>query len=221
MFGVPLVYEGLSMSAFRIKPTFERWSISRIHETTQNIPKQSEDGSSHLLQYHTATSTTQARTHVYDYYKQVSRRRHQYGDPDAMSFIPLTPLDHMGTIPAYKAGVDAITSDSGASLDGLSQAFQAQPSNMNTPRQHQLPPLAAKAFKGPGRGKGKRGLGSRESSAGNGEPKGGDSPSNSPGRSDKHDVGNQCLSPQGCGLLLQRQRGRTLYWQRGCSTSCT
>eukprot|EP00903_Cladosiphon_okamuranus_P020889 g19182.t1 len=129
-----------------------------------------------------------ARTHVYNYYKQVSRRRYQYGEPEAMSFIPLTPLDHTGTIPAYKAGVDAITSNSGASLDGLSQAFQGKPSSKGKPRQHQLPPLATNAVVAPGKKKEKRTLGSRESSAGEGRPKNGDSLSNAPGEDDQHDL---------------------------------
>ncbi|CAN0284943.1 unnamed protein product [Ectocarpus sp. 6 AP-2014] len=92
-----------------------------------------------------------ARTHVYNYYKQVSRRRHQYGDLQAMSMIPLTPLDHMGALPAYQAGLDAIN------IEDTEQALHEKAARTNidinsdkpdktTP--HKLPPLATTAAAG-------------------------------------------------------------------------
>lgn len=42
---------------------------------------------------------------MYDYYKQVSRRRHQYGDCIASSFTNAASRDRSGMIPAYNAGV--------------------------------------------------------------------------------------------------------------------
>ncbi|CAM9155601.1 unnamed protein product, partial [Hapterophycus canaliculatus] len=84
----------------------------------------------------------QARTHVYDYYKQVSRRRHQYGDPQAMSLISLS--SHVGAIPAYKAGMDAVTLGSDETLDEIEhQVQEAERKGKNRP--HQLPPLATAA----------------------------------------------------------------------------
>lgn len=139
---------------------------------------------------------------MYNYYKQVSRRRHQYGDADAMSLIPLTPLDHTGAVPAYKAGVDAMASDSAVSLDAISEQFQAQENSKGKAkaRQHQLPPLATNAATAPGEGKGRRGLGSRESAGGDGEPKGGGNLSKAQGDGD---VGIQRPVPRkgSCALL--------------------
>ncbi|CAM9361361.1 unnamed protein product, partial [Ectocarpus sp. 12 AP-2014] len=92
-----------------------------------------------------------ARTHVYNYYKQVSRRRHQYGDLQAMSMIPLTPLDHMGALPAYQAGLDAIN------IEDMEQALHEKAARTNIygnsakpekTTRHQLPPLATKAAAG-------------------------------------------------------------------------
>ncbi|CAM9877744.1 unnamed protein product [Scytosiphon promiscuus] len=83
----------------------------------------------------------QARTHVYDYFKQVSRRRHQYGDPQAMSLISLNPSDHMGAIPAYKAGLDEATLGLGDSSDEMDDQAQKEETKGRV-RPHQLPPLA-------------------------------------------------------------------------------
>lgn len=83
--------------------------------------------------------------HVYEYYKQISRRRHQYGDLRAMSSIPLTPLDHTGEIPAFKAGVDAIAASGiGNDFDDDDRRNSGERggNGRNTP--HQLPPLATK-----------------------------------------------------------------------------
>lgn len=77
---------------------------------------------------------------MYDYFKQVSRRRHQYGDPQAVSLISLAPADHVGAIPAYKAGLDAVSLDSDESLDDIDN--QVQEERKGRHRQHQLPPLA-------------------------------------------------------------------------------
>ncbi|CAM9396635.1 unnamed protein product [Pylaiella littoralis] len=83
-----------------------------------------------------------AKTNVYEYYKQISRRRHQYGDLRAMSCIPLSPLNHTGEISAYKAGVDAIASSlSEGKFDNNRRSSDEKGRNgRNTP--HQLPPLA-------------------------------------------------------------------------------
>lgn len=86
-------------------------------------------------------NATQARTHVYDYYKQVSRRRHQYGDPQAMSLISLTPSDHVGAIPAYKAGLDAVMLGVDKTLEDIDNAVQEEERKARS-RPHQLPPLA-------------------------------------------------------------------------------
>ncbi|CAM9314633.1 unnamed protein product, partial [Ectocarpus fasciculatus] len=106
-----------------------------------------------------------ARTHVYNYYKQVSRRRHQYGDLQAMSMIPLTPLDHMGALPAYQAGLDAIN------IEKMEQSLHEKAARINmdcnyskaekTP-QHQLPPLATTAAAGGHSESGHRGSGADE-----------------------------------------------------------
>lgn len=145
----------------------------------------------HQKQKQNATTTkTQARTHVYNYYKQVSRRRHQYGDPQAMSFIPLTPLDHTGAISAYKAGVDAIASDSRASLDDVSQDFQARTGSGGKSKQHQLPPLATNASSASGGGKERGSLESRDSSGAGREPQDDDDLSKALGDDDRqHYVG--------------------------------
>lgn len=61
-----------------------------------------------------------------------------------MSSIPLTPLDHTGEIPAYKAGVDAIAAaGKGNDFDDDRRNSDENGGNgRNTP--HQLPPLATK-----------------------------------------------------------------------------
>lgn len=88
---------------------------------------------------HTQSIHIQARTHVYDYYKQVSRRRHQYGDQTTMTAIPLSPVTHVGIIPAYKAGVDAVQS----SMEEVfgSRARESVREKKGTRKAHLLPPL--------------------------------------------------------------------------------
>lgn len=132
---------------------------------------------------------------MYSYYKQVSRRRHQYGDPEAMAFIPLSPLDHMGSFPAYEAGIDAIASDSEASLDELSQEFRAQNGSKAKTRQHQLPPLATNSADAPGAAKGRNNLCSRGSAGRDGETKGDGDLADAQGMGDPHHVGVRCPFP--------------------------
>lgn len=113
-----------------------------------------------------------------------------------MALIPLTPLDHMGAIPAYKAGIDAMASDSEASLDDISQDYQVQNgSKGKISRQHQLPPLATHSAGASGREKDRRSLGSRGSGEGDGEPEDVDDP---------HHVGIQCPFPFEFGRLVSQ-----------------
>lgn len=157
-----------------------------------------------------STTTTQARTHVYNYYKRVSRRRHQYGDSKAMSF---TPTDHMGAIPAYKAGVDAIASDASASVDCDTQECQAQKGIKGKIKQQQLPPLATCAANASRGAKDTRGLTSRESSGGDGQRED-DSNISRAHEHDPYQVGIQCLFSKGlrfCNSSVVGIRNRLLY----------
>lgn len=61
----------------------------------------------------------QARMHMYSYFKQVSRRKHQYGDRQAMALIPLSPLDRMDMLSTYEASVDVIKTVSSQDMISL------------------------------------------------------------------------------------------------------
>eukprot|EP00752_Nemacystus_decipiens_P013634 g12087.t1 len=142
-----------------------------------------------------------ARTHVYNYYKQVSRRRHQYGHPEAMAFTPLAPLHHVGAISPYEAGIDAIASDSETSLDDSSHHSGVQKGKGKT-RPHQLPPLATSIASTSGASGGEKdtgSMGSRQSVGTDGKSMGDDRLSKAQVVDDQHHVN---LAHQGMGDVM-------------------
>lgn len=79
-----------------------------------------------------------------------------------MSMIPLTPLDHMGALPAYQAGLDAIN------IEEMEQALHEKAARTNMDgnsakpektTRHQLPPFATTAAAGGQSESGNRGSG--------------------------------------------------------------
>lgn len=98
---------------------------------------------------------------MYDYFKQVSRRRHQFGDPKAMSFVPLSPLDH-------ERAASAETTDSEKENRAPRNHGHGHPSGEKggkgrTKPPHQLPPLATSVTAGAVQGRDRSDLDSRAS----------------------------------------------------------
>lgn len=83
-----------------------------------------------------------------------------------MTAIPLSPVAHVGIIPAYKAGVDAVQS-SMEEVFGSRAHESVQDNNKGTRKAHLLPPLGAPAAGG-GRSDGGAGEGVRRVSEGGG-----------------------------------------------------
>lgn len=80
---------------------------------------------------------------MYDYFKQVSRHRHQYGNPQGASFIPLDPLEDVGIVPAYRASVDAVIPDLNTKSDSTGELDKRDKKSIRNKKQ--LPPLDTRA----------------------------------------------------------------------------
>lgn len=65
----------------------------------------------------------QARTHLYEYFKQVTRRKHRFGEKHDMSFTSLSSADHKGDACSDDYGLKGLVeSDSQADFAGRAES---------------------------------------------------------------------------------------------------